>query len=65
MKNPETIRLLQMSFSTKDWEYLHQNSIFKELLSKPNPTLDDFETLVENGGLLLRQREEVKGCIPL
>jgi hypothetical protein len=54
-----------MSFSTKDWEYLHQNSTFKELLSKGDASLDGFETLVENGGLLLRQREEAKGCIPL
>lgn len=54
-----------MSFSEKDWEYLYQNSTFQELLSKDNPTLDEFEMLVENGVLLLRQREEVRGLIPL
>jgi len=56
----ENIRLLEMSFDPKDWDYLSQNATFKELMSKHSQGLHDFEFLVEMGGLLLRQRDELK-----
>lgn len=58
---PEILHLLQKSFSTKDWEYLLQNITFQVLLSDRNETLDDFESLVEKGTLLLHQRHDLKG----
>ena len=60
MENCENVRLLEKSFDQKDWEYLSQNSTFKELVSKHSRGLHDFEFLVEMGGLLLRQRDELK-----
>lgn len=58
---PENLHLLEKSFSPKDWEYLCQNSTFKARLSADNETLDDFESLVEAGTLLLHQRHDLKG----
>lgn len=60
MEKSENIRLLEKSFDPKDWEYLSQNATFKELLAKHSLGLHDFEFLVEMGGLLLRQRDELK-----
>lgn len=57
---PENLHLLEKSFSPKDWQYLCQNGAFKTLLSDSNETLDDFESLVETGTLLLQQRDDLK-----
>lgn len=60
MEKSENIRLLERSFDPKDWDYLSQNATFKELMAKQSIGLHDFEFLVEMGGLLLRQRDELK-----
>lgn len=60
MEKCENIRLLEKSFDPKDWDYLSQNATFKELMTKHSCGLHDFEFLVEMGGLLLRQRDELK-----
>ena len=56
----ENVRLLEKSFDPKDWDYLSRNATFKELMAKHSIGLHDFEFLVEMGGLLLRQRDELK-----
>jgi len=60
VEQSENSRLLEKSFDPKDWDYLSQNATFKELMSKHSQGLHDFEFLVEMGGLLLRQRDELK-----
>jgi hypothetical protein len=60
VERSENVRLLEKSFDQKDRENLSQNAPFKELVSKHSKWLHDFEYLVEMGGFLLRQREELK-----
>jgi hypothetical protein len=63
--NSDNHYLLEKSFSPDEWEYLQQNPAFKELLSSQNETLDDYESLVDAGILLLRRRAESKGPDPI
>jgi len=57
----DNLQLLEKSFSAKDWDYLIHNATFQRLLAESSDTLDDFESLVSKGTLLLRQRDELKG----
>jgi hypothetical protein len=57
----DNLNLLEKSFAAKDWEYLINNATFQRLLSEQNGTLEEFESLVSKGTLLLRQRDELKG----
>ncbi len=61
LSKSDNLSLLEKSFSPKDWEYLAHNAIFQRLLADRNDTLDDFESLVSKGTLLLKQRDELKG----
>ena len=53
------IRLLTNSFSEGDWEYLRKHPGFQKLIKEHNGSHEDFEYLIEVGGLLLRQKQDL------
>jgi len=55
----EIIRLLEKSYSPEDWQYLTQNKTFKEHLDADDGSLENYESLVDIGSLLLRQRDDL------
>ena len=55
-----TIRFLRKAFKQEDWEYLSQHGAFQLQLTKDDGTSQSFETLVQVGSLLLRQRDDLK-----
>lgn len=59
MDETTTLQLLEKAFKQEEWQYLQRHPGFQKLIKEHNGTHEDFEYLVEVGGLLLQQKEDL------